>query len=336
MHSATRSTVADATRIRWAGSTWNPMSGCIEVSPGCAHCYAKTFAERQRGSPAFPVGFDPVFKPWKLKDPIRWKEGRRVFVDSMSDLFFEGFTESQIDDVFEVMERADQHDYIVLTKRPERMRDYIRGRLRGWGLDRVPPHIWLGTTIENDRFTYRADVLREIPVDVRVISAEPLLTPLVHRCPDCQGDGYTVGSESYSEARHAPDCVGYCRNCPIEVQAEREVQIGCEACNGTGWTGLNLAGIGWLIVGGESGPGYRPMDHAWARDLRDRALSAGVPFFFKQSAAPRTEIGVELDGERWEQYPETRREDRGVDGQGSARRPASQDPAPAGPPGLGL
>lgn len=282
--------MADATKIRWAGSTWNPMSGCIEVSPGCAHCYAKAFAERQRGTPAFPIGFDPIFKPWKLNDPIRWKEGRRVFVDSMSDLFFEDFDDQQIAEVFNVMLRATQHDYIVLTKRPERMRDWLRAYLLPggetcwnrppWNTDRIPPHIWLGTTIENDRFTYRADVLREIPVDVRVISAEPLLSPL---------------------------------------------------------PSLNLEGIGWLIVGGESGPGYRPMPHAWARDLRDRALASGVPFFFKQSAAPRTEMGVELDGERWEQYPQTQgRQGRGGGEQEPAQRDPSEAPASAGPPGLGL
>lgn len=270
--------MATLTKIRWAGSTWNPMSGCIEISPGCAHCYAKTYAERMRGTPAFPHGFDPIFKPWKLRDPIKWKEGRRVFVDSMSDLFFDAFSDSQIDQVFAVMVEAPQHDYIVLTKRPERMRDFMMTWLMRMGIDRVPSHIWLGSTIESDRFAYRADILRQIPVDVRVVSAEPLLTAL---------------------------------------------------------PSLDMTGLGWLIVGGESGPGYRPMPHEWAIDLRDRALAAGVPFFFKQSAAPRTEMGMDLDGARWEQHPEVR-SGGGSGGQSPTQRVVPQALASAGVTTLGL
>jgi protein gp37 len=236
----------EGTRIRWANNTWNPMSGCTEVSPGCAHCYAKTMAERLRGTSAFPVGFDPVFKPHLVGLPRKWRNPRRVFVNSMSDLFHEAFSDAQLDGVFAVMAEVDRHVYQVLTKRPERMRDYVHGWLARSGLEALPAHIWLGVSIENDRWTGRADTLREIPVAIRFISAEPLLGPL---------------------------------------------------------PSLDLTGIGWLIVGGESGPGFRPMDHAWARDLRDRALAAGIAYFFKQSAAPRTEMGIELDGRLWEQYP---------------------------------
>ena len=233
------------TKIRWATYTWNPMVGCSPVSPGCDHCYAKRIAENF-GPPAYPNGFEPTFKPHKLADPRKWKQPSLVFVDSMSDLFHRAFRQDQIDQVFAVMLGETRHTYIVLTKRPERMEHYIRGWLDREGLTMVPSHIWLGVSIEADKFAYRADVLRRIPVLCRFISAEPLLGPL---------------------------------------------------------PSLNLASISWLIVGGESGLGYRPMDHAWAADLRDKALAARTAFYFKQSAAPRTEVGQLLEGQRWEQYP---------------------------------
>lgn len=262
------------TKIRWSDHTWNPMTGCTEISPGCTACYARIIAEKFRGN-AFPNGFDPTYKPGKLAEPakiLRKFGPQRVFVNSMSDVHHEAFTWEQIASVYDTMLAVPEHDYLVLTKRPDRMAGFLLGTrarrngrrapladherradlgpVSGWlpsrGLDDVPANIWVGTSIENDRYTYRADWLRIIPATVRFLSLEPLLGPV---------------------------------------------------------PSLDLDGIGWAIVGGESGPGYRPMDHAWARDIRDRCSTAGVAFFFKQSAAPRTEMGIELDGQLHEEYP---------------------------------
>lgn len=236
-----------ATKIRWAEHTWNPMTGCSKISPGCDNCYAETITVKF-GTQAFPHGFTPTFKPHKLTEPSKWSPSR-IFVNSMSDVFHPDFTTQQIDRVFAAMTAMPQHDFLVLTKRPQRMADYLTND-DGWlarnSMATVPAHIWLGTSIENDRYTFRADHLRRIPVPVRFLSCEPLLGPL---------------------------------------------------------PSLNLHGIGWVIVGGESGQGYRPMDHAWVRPLRDESLERGIAFYFKQSAAPRTEIGIHLDGQLHEQYP---------------------------------
>ena len=230
--------------IRWTGNTWNFFTGCTEVSSGCDHCYARVIAEKFRGK-AFPHGFAPTWKPQKLADPEKWAASR-VFVNSMSDCFHREFSYDMIAAGFAVMLRERRHQYQILTKRPERMRAFVSRWLAEVGLRDVPDHIWLGVTIESDRYAYRADVLREIPVPVRFISAEPLLDAAAS---------------------------------------------------------LDLAGIAWLIVGGESGPGYRPMDHQWARDLLAKARASKTAYFFKQSAAPRTEMGMELDGRRYEEFP---------------------------------
>jgi protein gp37 len=277
--------VAESTGIRWTSKTWNPMTGCTRVSPGCAHCYALTLAERLRGTPAFPVGFDPRWIPERLALPAKWARtaGHRIFVNSMSDVFHEAFDDDKIDQVFAVMADVDRHVYQVLTKRPERMADYTLGWLERTGRTEVPGHIWLGTSIENDRWTVRADQLRRIPVPIRFISAEPLLGPL---------------------------------------------------------PSLDLDGIAWIIIGGESGPGYRPMDHQWARDIVALAGANGTARFFKQSAAPRTEMGVELDGQRIEEYPDDEPfRSRWLGGrrlgQEATPGPVPESPAPAAPT-LGL
>ena len=204
------------------------------------NCYAEVVAER------FGHGFDTRFKPHKLDDPRRWRRPRRIFTNSMSDVFHADFTDDQIRQVFDVMAGVERHDFLLLTKRPQRMARFVPAWLESTGRTRVPLNIWLGVSIESDRYVWRADWLRGIDVPVRFLSCEPLLGPL---------------------------------------------------------PSLDLTGIAWVIVGGESGPGFRPMDHGWAADLRDRTLVAGAAFYFKQSAAIRTEMGVELDGERWEQYP---------------------------------
>lgn len=165
--------MADRSKIEWTEATWNPVTGCHKVSPGCAHCYAETFAERWRGVDGHPYeqGFDLKLWPQRLEVPLRWRRPRTIFVNSMSDLFHDGVPEDFIADVFDVMRRADWHVFQILTKRHERLAE-LGPRLE-W-----PPNVWMGVSIENRRFVHRADALRVVPAAVRFISAEPLLGPL--------------------------------------------------------------------------------------------------------------------------------------------------------------
>jgi protein gp37 len=237
--------MADNSRIEWTEATWNPVTGCSKVSPGCAHCYAETFAERWRGLAGHPYeqGFDLRLWPERLEVPLRWRRPRTIFVNSMSDLFHEAIPPAYIAEVFEVMQRADWHVFQVLTKRPERL-EALADDLP-W-----PPNVWVGVLVENRRFVGRADNLRRTPAQTKFISAEPLLGPL---------------------------------------------------------EGLDLAGIDWLIAGGESGPRHRPMRIEWARDLRDRCVAEDVAFFFKQWGGIRSKTGGRvLDGRTWDELPATR------------------------------
>lgn len=165
--------MADKSAIEWTESTWNPVTGCDKVSPGCAHCYAETFAERWRGIPGHPYeqGFDLKLWPSRLELPLNWKRPRMVFVNSMSDLFHPGVPDTFVRSVFDVMLRTPRHTFQVLTKRPERLVE-LSGSLP-W-----PANVWVGVSIENDHWTSRAEILRSVPAAVRFISAEPLLGPL--------------------------------------------------------------------------------------------------------------------------------------------------------------
>lgn len=234
--------MADRSAIEWTEATWNPVTGCHQISPGCAHCYAKTFAERWRGVPGHPYeqGFDLRLWPERLEQPLRWKRPRVIFVNSMSDLFHEDIPFEYIEQVFEVMVRAEHHTFQVLTKRHDRLAELAP--LLPW-----PANVWMGVSIENRRFVHRADRLREVPSAVRFISAEPLLGQL---------------------------------------------------------TELDLSGIDWLIAGGESGHRHRPPNEAWITDLRDRCVTAGVAFFFKQWGGRIPKIGGrDLDGRTWDEMP---------------------------------
>lgn len=165
--------VADRSAIEWTEATWNPVTGCSKVSPGCAHCYAETFAERWRGVPRHPYeqGFDLKVWPERLDVPLKWRRPRMIFVNSMSDLFHEAIPDEYIARVFDVMTRASWHTFQVLTKREDRLVELASDL--PW-----PPNVWMGVTIENRRFVHRADRLRVVPATVRFISAEPLLGPL--------------------------------------------------------------------------------------------------------------------------------------------------------------
>lgn len=212
--------------IEWTDKSWNPVTGCDEVSPGCDHCYAKVFAERWRGvqGHAYEQGFDLKLWPARLAVPLTWKKPARIFVNSMSDLFHKDIPDAFILRVFETMRDAHWHTFQVLTKRPKHaVRFFERNNI---GI--LPANVWMGTTIENNDYTWRADELRKIPARVRFISAEPLLS---------------------------------------------------------GLPSLKLDHIHWLICGGESGAGARPMRREWAQCLQMECERAGVAFFFKQWGA---------------------------------------------------
>ncbi len=196
--------MADKSAIEWTEATWNPVTGCSKVSPGCAHCYAETFAERWRGILGHPYeqGFDLRLWPGRLSQPLRWRKPRTIFVNSMSDLFHEDIPDHFVQEVFKVMEQADWHTFQVLTKRPERAAE-LAGRLP-W-----PGNVWLGVSIENRRFVRRADLLRSVPAAVRFISAEPLLGPLEELSLD-EIDWLIAGGESGPQ--HRPVRIEWVRN----------------------------------------------------------------------------------------------------------------------------
>lgn len=241
----------DGTKIEWTDATWNPIRGCSRVSEGCRNCYAERVAARFSG-PGMPyerlAQMTKEGPRWtgtirlvteKLFDPIRWKRPRRIFVNSISDLFHENVPDSWIDMIFRRMHAARWHTFQVLTKRPERMKRYCEMRFvqhHENPIWRPLPNVWLGVSVENQATAdKRIPILLETPAAVRWISAEPLLGPL-------------------------------------EIVRYFEVLKG----------GPYFSGLDWVVVGGESGPGARPMHPNWARSLRDQCVAAGIPFFFKQ------------------------------------------------------
>lgn len=239
--------MSDRSTIEWTDATWNPVRGCTKVSPGCKHCYAETFAERWRGVPGHPFehGFDLQLVPHKLLDPLSWKRPRKIFVNSMSDLFHNDVPDAFIEAVFETMRQASWHSFQLLTKRAERMRQVVQAlpqALRGL------PNVWLGVSVEDRKYGVpRIAELRSCPARVRFLSVEPLLEDLGQ---------------------------------------------------------VDLRGIGWVIVGGESGPGARPMSPAWVRRMRDQCEAARVPFHFKQWGGVRKKLaGRELDGRTHDGFP---------------------------------
>ncbi|HVK77245.1 MAG TPA: phage Gp37/Gp68 family protein [Kofleriaceae bacterium] len=234
--------MSDGSAIEWTDATWNPVRGCTKVSPGCKHCYAETFAERFRGVPGHPFehGFDLQLIPSALELPLRWRAGRRIFVNSMSDLFHDDVPAAYIRRVFGVMKRASQHQFQVLTKRAERMARLAENLA-------IPPHVWMGVSVENQKYTPRIDELRKVDAAIRFLSIEPLLGPIEK---------------------------------------------------------LDLRDIHWVIVGGESGHGARPMDPTWVRSIRDQCVASNVKFFFKQWGGVRKHVtGRVLDGRTWDEMP---------------------------------
>ena len=235
-------------QIEWTEATWNPVTGCTQVSPGCANCYAMRFAERFRGVPGHPYerGFDLQLRPERLDQPLRWRKPRTIFVNSMSDLFHPDVPDAYIQQVFAVMQEASQHRFQVLTKRSERLAEL--SPTLPW-----PQNIWMGVSVENQRWTSRIDDLRQTGAAIKFLSCEPLLGPLE----------------------------------------------------------LDLDGIDWVIAGGESGPGARPMDGDWVRGVRDQCGETNTAFFFKQWGAHcecgkrvgKKRAGRVLDARTWDGMP---------------------------------
>ncbi|AZV00715.1 hypothetical protein SEA_LILAS_64 [Gordonia phage Lilas] len=254
--------MSDHTSIEWTDATWNPVTGCTKVSPGCDHCYAETFAERFRGTPGhyFENGFDVQLRENKLTEPLRWRKPRKVFVNSMSDLFHDAVPDEYIAQVWAVMALAPQHTFQVLTKRHARMRTLLTSggfqtavaehilamtdadEMKDAGDPFPLPNVWLGVSTENQQWAdIRIPALLDTPAAVRFISAEPLLGPI------------SIYSNSNLDREDAQ--------------------------------------LDWVIVGGESGHGARPMHPSWVRSLRyecsEEARSPGdtIPFLFKQWGA---------------------------------------------------
>ncbi|NDC79391.1 MAG: phage Gp37/Gp68 family protein [Chitinophagia bacterium] len=239
--------MATNSSIEWTDTTWNPLTGCTKISPGCKHCYAERMARRLKamGQPNYANGFKLTLHEDMLDQPLSWRKPRTVFVNSMSDLFHRDVPTEFIQRVFSVMRRASQHRFQVLTKRSKRVAD-LSGEI-DW-----PENVWMGVSVENADYAFRIDHLRQTGAAVKFLSVEPLLGPL-------------------------PD--------------------------------LNLTGIDWVIVGGESGPGARTMNSEWVMDIRDQCVAAEVPFFFKQwGGVNKSRTGRELEGRTWDEMPDTKGE----------------------------
>lgn len=235
--------MGDKSAIEWTDASWNPSTGCSKISPGCRNCYAERLANRleKMGNPKYKNGFKFTLHEDALEVPLKWRAPRKIFVNSMSDLFHESMPETFLKDCFDVMLKADWHIYQILTKRPDRMLRFVRN------YGEIPDHIWLGTSVELDIYASRIDILRQVPCRTRFVSFEPLLG--------------SVGN-------------------------------------------VDLEGIAWAIVGGESGPNYRAIQKGWVREIRKQCKEQGVAFFFKQWGGVRPKSGGRmLDGKEWDEYP---------------------------------
>jgi protein gp37 len=268
--------MSDHSAIEWTDATWNPVRGCTKVSPGCKFCYAETFAERFRGVPGHPFeqGFDLRLVPDKLEQPLRWKRPRKIFVNSMSDLFHEEIPVEYIARVGDVMRRASWHLFQVLTKRHARMRSLLSGDLRAMG---DLPNVAYGVSVEDRRYGLpRLYELQQTQARIRFLSIEPLLEDLGN---------------------------------------------------------IDLRGIDWVIVGGESGARARPMLRSWVVNIRRQCREQQVPFFFKQWGGVRKrEAGRTLDGRTYDEFPLAFRLPSGTHGEdlrSKSRLLGSMRPIPA-------
>ncbi len=234
--------MANNSAIEWTGSTWNPVTGCTKISPGCKNCYAERMTRRLKAmrQPNYMNGFKLTLHEHALELPLRWKKPQTIFVNSMSDLFHKDVPTEFIKQTFDMMNKAYWHRFQILTKRSSRLLK-LDSQLN-WS-----SNIWMGVSVENDNYKYRIKNLQMTQANIRFLSIEPLLGPL---------------------------------------------------------NSLELNGIDWVIVGGESGPGARPMNKSWVTDIRDQCLRVNVPFFFKQwGGFNKKKTGRLLDGNIWDEIP---------------------------------
>lgn len=243
--------MAVGSTIEWTEATWNPTTGCTKISPGCKNCYAATLSKRLKamGVHKYRNEFQFTEQPDDLELPLAWKSGRKIFVNSMSDLFHEQSRMEFIAKCFDVMVKADWHQYQVLTKRPTIMTEFSDLFKRYFDCI-IPPHIWMGVSVENEDYVWRIDELRKVKCQTRFISFEPLLG-----------------------------------------------QVGK----------IDLTGIDWAIIGGESGFGFRPIQKEWIKEIIRQCKRQNVAVFFKQWGGIRPKSGGrELDGKTYDEYPKTR------------------------------
>ena len=229
-------------KIEWTDATWNPTTGCSKISPGCRHCYAERMAKRLKamGVKKYTNGFQITAHEATLDIPLHWKKPKKIFVNSMSDLFHEDIPEVFVQKVFRVMEQAYWHQFQILTKRS-------RYLLKLSPKIKWTKNIWMGVSVESSAYNYRIEHLRQTNAHIKFLSLEPLLGPL---------------------------------------------------------SNLNLQGIDWVIVGGESGTGARPMFQEWVIDIKSQCLAAKIPFFFKQwGGVQKKRAGRELEGKTWNSIP---------------------------------
>ncbi len=241
--------MGDNSTIEWTDASWNPVTGCSKVSPGCQRCYAERLSLRlqKMGVAKYEKGFELAVHKDDFLLPLRWRRPRRIFVNSMSDLFHEDLPFEVVEEIYSVMLKAPQHIYQILTKRPARMSEFF-------GFRKVPPNIWVGTSIELDQYLVRLADLRNIDAAVHFVSFEPLLGRI-----------------------------------PLDSR--------------------DLDHMEWAIVGGESGPGHRPMSLDWVREIRDACVQSRTAFFFKQWGGRTPKAGGRLlDGHEYNEYPEMGKE----------------------------
>lgn len=269
--------MAQRSKIDWTDATWNPLTGCTKLSPaspGCENCYASTFAERFRGTPGhyFERGFDVQLRPEKLSVPLHWRKPRLVFVNSMSDLFHDSVPDDYIAHVFAVMQSCAAHTFQVLTKRHGRMRALLNSS-----------EFWSAVT------DFGVEVMSQRP------SREQFWPNHGEQLGFLPNVWLGVSAETRHWARIRGDAL---RSTPAAVRF-----LSCEPLLGP-LDGIDLSGIDWVIVGGESGPGHRRLDVEWARDIRDACVRAETPFFFKQWGGRTAKAnGRELDGRTWDEMP---------------------------------
>lgn len=237
--------------IEWTDATWNPVTGCTKVSPGCKHCYAERMSLRlkEMGQPNYQNGFSVTLHESILEKPLKWKKSKKIFVNSMSDLFHESIPSEFILRTIDIIRKAHWHTFQVLTKRSERLRSL--DSIIDW-----PPNAWVGVSVECEEYCFRVDDLRSTHAPIKFLSLEPLLGPLSR---------------------------------------------------------IDLTGIDWVIVGGESGPKARQLKDTWVLDIRDHCVRASIPFFFKQwGGTNKKQAGRLLEGRTWDEMPTSRTETRGT------------------------